>query len=40
MIKYNTVPGFIIYYSDTDSLFLNKPLPSKMVGEELGQIKN
>lgn len=31
--------GYIIYYSDTDSLFLNKPLEAKHVGTELGQMK-
>ena len=30
---------FIIYYSDTDSVDLDKPLPDKYVGEDLGQFK-
>jgi len=40
MIKYKTLPGYEVYYSDTDSIFLNKPLPNKMVGKELGLMKN
>jgi hypothetical protein len=40
MNKYKTLPGYIIYYTDTDSIFVNKVLPDHMVGEELGQMKN
>ena len=28
-----------LYYSDTDSIFCDKPLPDKFVGKELGQMK-
>lgn len=28
-----------LYYSDTDSIDINKPLPDKFIGEELGKIK-
>nr|YP_010455101.1 hypothetical protein NYK79_mgp47 [Porodaedalea mongolica]UUA03943.1 hypothetical protein [Porodaedalea mongolica]WCF76703.1 hypothetical protein [Porodaedalea mongolica] len=31
--------GYVIYYSDTDSLFLNKPLDSNLVGDGLGLMK-
>jgi hypothetical protein len=40
MIKYKTLPGINVYYSDTDSLFIDKPLPAEMVGDELGKMKN
>jgi hypothetical protein len=32
-------PDFKLYYSDTDSIFINKPLPDYMVGSALGQLK-
>jgi hypothetical protein len=32
-------PLFKLFYSDTDSIVINKQLPSYMVGEELGQFK-
>jgi hypothetical protein len=32
-------PEFKIYYSDTDSIVTNKPLPDSMVGNALGQVK-
>lgn len=32
MIKYKTLPGYDVYYSDTDSIFFNKPLPKKNGG--------
>lgn len=31
--------GGIIYYTDTDSIVTNTPLPSNMIGEELGLFK-
>jgi hypothetical protein len=40
MIKYKTLPDITIYYSDTDSIICNKPLPSYLVGNKLGQMKN
>jgi len=40
MNKYKTLEGYIIYYTDTDSIFINKPLPDHMIGNELGQMKN
>lgn len=39
-LKMNLISaGYTIYYSDTDSLFLDKPLENKYLGEELGQMK-
>ena len=41
MMKYKTLPGYTIYYSDTDSIFINKPLPDHLVdSNELGFMKN
>jgi hypothetical protein len=37
--KFFGVPGLIIYYTDTDSIITNLPLPAKFVGNELGQFK-
>jgi hypothetical protein len=40
MNKYKTLPGYEIYYSDTDSIFSNKTLPNYLVNKELGMMKN
>lgn len=40
MMKYKTIPGLKIYYTDTDSIFTNMELPSNMVGTEIGQMKD
>ena len=40
MMKYKVDPSYKIYYTDTDSIFLNKPLPDYLVGESLGLMKN
>jgi hypothetical protein len=40
MMDYKNNPNFEIYYTDTDSIFTNKPLPDYMVGNALGQMKN
>ncbi len=32
--------GYIIYYSDTDSLFIDKPLPQSFINNELGGLKD
>ena len=40
MIKYKTMPGYEVYYTDTDSIFVNKPLPTEMIGDGLGQMKD
>jgi hypothetical protein len=38
MNKFKTLPGYIIFYTDTDSIFVNKPLPLHLIGLELGQM--
>jgi len=32
-------PNFKLYYSDTDNIVINKPLPEKLIGKELGLMK-
>src|ERR1700721_2170316 len=32
-------PDFELYYTDTDSAYINKPLPDHLVGSGLGQMK-
>jgi hypothetical protein len=39
MSAFKNNPNLNLYYSDTDSYVLNKPLPSYMVGTKLGQFK-
>lgn len=36
-LKFN--PEFNLYYSDTDSIVIDKELPVAMVGDSLGQVK-
>ena len=33
-------PNFNLYYSDTDSIIINQPLPDNLVGNKLGQLKS
>lgn len=40
MFKYKTIPGQIVHYTDTDSIFTNKELPAELVGEDLGLMKD
>lgn len=40
MMDYKNNPDFDVYYTDTDSIFTDKPLPSQLVGDALGQMKN
>lgn len=40
MMKYKTIPGINVLYTDTDSVFLDKELPAEFVGNELGQMKD
>lgn len=40
MMKYKTIPGLKVLYTDTDSIFTNMELPSNMVGDDLGQMKD
>jgi len=39
MSKYKNNPLFNLYYTDTDSIFIDRPLPDHMIGERLGQMK-
>lgn len=39
MSYFKNMDGYELYYSDTDSIDINKPLPDEYVGEELGQLK-
>ena len=39
MSYFKNMENFNLYYSDTDSVDLDKPLPDKYVGEDLGQFK-
>lgn len=39
MSKVKNSEDFDIYYTDTDSVIINQPLPSEMVGSSLGQFK-
>jgi hypothetical protein len=40
MMKYQALFPDNIYYTDTDSIFLDVPLSNEMVGNELGQMKD
>lgn len=40
MMKYKTMPGYQVFYTDTDSLILDKPLPEELIGSGLGLMKN
>jgi hypothetical protein len=40
MMKYKIKYFDNLYYSDTDSIFLDTPLPSELVGNKIGQMKN
>jgi hypothetical protein len=40
MSQYKNNPNYKLYYTDTDSIYINKPLPDSMVSEmELGKMK-
>jgi len=39
MSLFKNNPRFTLYYSDTDSIIIDQPLPDKIVGTELGQLK-
>jgi hypothetical protein len=39
MSYFKNNPLFKLYYSDTDSIVINKPLPTELVGTALGQMK-
>jgi len=40
MMDFKTIPGVTVFYTDTDSVFMDKELPTEMVGDELGQMKD
>jgi hypothetical protein len=39
MTQFKTMDGITLFYTDTDSIDINKPLPSKFIGKELGKMK-
>jgi hypothetical protein len=39
MSQFKSMEGVEVYYSDTDSIDINKPLDPKFVGKELGKMK-
>lgn len=39
MSKYKNNEDFNLYYSDTDSIFIDKPLPDDLIGNDLGKMK-
>jgi hypothetical protein len=39
MSEFKNNPLFKLYYSDTDSAVVDRPLPDKLVGKELGLMK-
>jgi hypothetical protein len=39
MSQFKNNPLFKLYYSDTDNIVINKPLPPELVGKELGLMK-
>jgi len=39
MSYFKNNPDFILYYTDTDSIFIDTPLPAELVGNKLGQLK-
>jgi hypothetical protein len=39
MTQFKNNPKFDLYYTDTDSIDINKPLPDKYIGKELGLMK-
>jgi hypothetical protein len=39
MSKFKLLNPYKVFYSDTDSIDLNKPLPNELVGNDLGQMK-
>jgi len=39
MSAFKTIPGINILYGDTDSAYVDQPLPDDLVGDDLGQFK-
>jgi hypothetical protein len=40
MIKYKTLPGINVFYTNTDFIFTDKPLPPHMIEDDLGLMKD
>jgi hypothetical protein len=40
MSQFKNNPEFNLLYSDTDSAFVDKPLPDYLIGKELGKLKD
>lgn len=39
MFQFKNNPNYNLYYSDTDSIVIDKPLPENQVGKEIGKMK-
>jgi len=39
MSQFKINPDYNLYYTDTDSIYIDKPLPNKYIGKELGLMK-
>jgi len=39
MSQFKNNPDFNLYYSDTDSIVINKPLSDHLIGNKLGLVK-
>jgi hypothetical protein len=39
MSVFKNNPNFLLYYSDTDSIFIDDLLPESMIGKAMGQLK-
>jgi DNA polymerase type B, organellar and viral len=39
MSKFKNNPDYRLFYSDTDSIFIDKPLPDQLINSELGNFK-
>jgi hypothetical protein len=39
MSQFKTMKDYTIYYTDTDSIDVDRPLPDKYIGRELGLMK-
>nr|YP_010759074.1 DNA polymerase [Hericium alpestre]WEX31988.1 DNA polymerase [Hericium alpestre] len=40
MVKFKVDPNITIYYTDTDSLFVDKPFSTELVGDDIGLMKD
>jgi len=39
MAQFKNIDNYNLYYTDTDSIYIDKPLDSKFIGPNLGQFK-